>query len=57
MNNLLIPIQKKQSSENVTQKMNLDLIDKNYKIFTNQFDEIAKAETLRDCRRNIKITK
>ena len=26
--------------------MNLDLIDKNYKIFTNQFDEIAKAETL-----------
>ena len=35
-----------QSSENVTQKMNLDLIDKNYKIFTNQFDEIAKAETL-----------
>jgi len=35
-----------QSSENVNQKMNLDLIDKNYKIFTNQFDEIAKAETL-----------
>ena len=35
-----------QSSENVTQKMNLNLIDKNYKIFTNQFDEIAKAETL-----------
>jgi len=35
-----------QSSETVTQKMNLNLIDKNYKIFTNQFDEIAKAETL-----------
>jgi cobaltochelatase CobT len=35
-----------QSSENVNQKMNLDLIDRNYKIFTNQFDEIAKAETL-----------
>jgi len=35
-----------QSSENVAQKMNLDLIDKNYNIFTNQFDEIAKAETL-----------
>jgi len=35
-----------QSSEHVNQKMNLDLIDKNYKIFTNQFDEIAKAETL-----------
>ena len=35
-----------EGSENVNQKMNLDLIDKNYKIFTNQFDEIAKAETL-----------
>jgi len=35
-----------QSSETVTQKMNSNLIDKNYKIFTNQFDEIAKAETL-----------
>ena len=36
----------KQSSENVIQKMDIDFIDKNYSIFTNQFDEIAKAETL-----------
>ncbi len=36
----------KESSENVLQKMNLDSIDKNYDIFTNQFDEITKAESL-----------
>ena len=35
-----------QSSENVTQKINTSISDKEYKIFTNQFDEIAKAETL-----------
>ena len=36
----------KQSSKNVIQKMNINTIDKNYNIFTNQFDEIVKAETL-----------
>jgi len=36
----------KQSSENIIQKMNMNTIDKNYDIFTNQFDEIARAETL-----------
>jgi len=36
----------KQSSESVVQKANIDFSDKNYKIFTNQFDEIAKAESL-----------
>jgi len=35
-----------QSSENVIQRMNIDSINKNYSIFTNQFDEIAKAEKL-----------
>ncbi len=35
-----------QSSENVTQKINRSISDKEYKIFTNQFDEITKAETL-----------
>ena len=44
-----------QSSENVNQKMNLDLIDKNYKIFTNQFDEIAKAETLESAEEILKL--
>ena len=46
-----------ESSENVNQKMNLDLIDKNYKIFTNQFDEIAKAETLETAEEISKLRK
>ena len=36
----------KQSSENIIQKINTSINDKEYKIFTNQFDEIARAETL-----------
>ena len=36
----------KQSSENIIQKINTSINDIEYKIFTNQFDEIAKAETL-----------
>ena len=35
-----------QSSENIIQKMNKSINDNEYNIFTNQFDEIAKAETL-----------
>jgi len=35
-----------QSSKNVIQKINTSINDKEYKIFTTQFDEIAKAETL-----------
>ena len=35
-----------QSSENIIQKMNIDTINKNYNIFTAQFDEIIKAENL-----------
>ena len=35
-----------QSSERVIQKMNLDSVNKNYNIYTTQFDEIAKAEKL-----------
>ena len=36
----------KQSSESIIQKMNIDSINKNYDVFTSQFDEIAKAEKL-----------
>ncbi len=43
-----------QSTENVMQKQTKDTIDKEYKIFTNKFDEIAKAETLET---NEEITK
>jgi len=35
-----------QSSESVVQRMNIDTINKNYNIYTAQFDEIAKAEKL-----------
>jgi len=37
---------KKQSSEAVLQKTNNSIIDKGYKIFTSEFDEVAYAETL-----------
>ena len=36
----------KQSSEKIIQKINLKNNDKDYHIYTNQFDEIAKAEIL-----------
>ena len=36
----------KESSENIIQKTNINNIDQDYKIFTDQFDEIAKAENL-----------
>ena len=35
-----------QSSETVIQRMNIDAINKNYNIYTTQFDEITKAENL-----------
>mgnify|MGYP001500827746 FL=1 len=35
-----------ENSENIIQKFNTGISDKDYKIFTNEFDEIAKAETL-----------
>ena len=36
----------KASSENAIQKTNVEVGDKDYKVFTNKFDEIAKAENL-----------
>ena len=35
-----------QSSETVIQRMSIDSINKNYNIYTTQFDEVAKAENL-----------
>ena len=35
-----------ESSENIIQKINGNINDREYKIFTNQFDEVAKAEKL-----------
>merc|ERR1712086_796987 len=38
----------KESTENVLQKTNINNVDQDYKIFTTEFDEIAKAEMLED---------
>ena len=35
-----------QSSESVIQRMSIDTINKNYNIYTTQFDEVTKAENL-----------
>ena len=44
-------------TENVIQKTNLNNIDQEYKIFTTEFDEIAKAETLEDIKETQKLRK
>ncbi len=45
----------KESTENVLQKTNLNNIDQDYKIFTTEFDEIAKAEILEDIKETQKL--
>ena len=47
----------KQSSEAVFQKMNACIEDKEYKIFTSQFDEITMAENLESKEEIIKLRK
>ena len=47
----------KESTENVIQKTNLNNIDQEYKIFTTEFDEIAKAETLEDIKETQRLRK
>jgi len=47
----------KQSSKAVFQKMNAGIEDKEYKIFTSQFDEITKAENLESKEEIIKLRK
>ena len=44
-------------AENVVQKTNQNYIDQEYKIFTTEFDEIAKAETLEDIKEIQKLRK
>ena len=46
-----------QSSENIIQKLNTGINDKDYKIFTTEFDEIAKAETLENQEEILKLRK
>ena len=45
------------SSENIIQKSKSGINDKEYKIFTTEFDEIAKAETLENQEEIIKLRK
>jgi cobaltochelatase CobT len=47
----------KQSSENVIQKIKEGINDKDYKVFTSQFDQIAKAETLETAEEITKLRK
>ncbi|NMN67180.1 cobaltochelatase CobT subunit [Candidatus Pelagibacter ubique] len=47
----------KESEENVMQKANSKNIDQEYKIFTTEFDEIAKAEILEDVKETRKLRK
>ena len=47
----------KESSESILQKSNLNNIDQEYKIYTNEFDEIAKAEILEDLKETQKLRK
>ena len=46
-----------ESKENVMQKTDLDNKDEEYKVFTTEFDEIAKAETLEDIKEIQKLRK
>ena len=47
----------KESTENLIQKTNLNLPDQEYKIFTTEFDEVAKAEILEDIKEIQKLRK
>ena len=44
-----------ENSENIIQKSNTGISDKDYKIFTTEFDEIAKAETLENQEEILKL--
>ncbi len=47
----------KESVENVIQKKNLNILDQDYKIFTNEFDEVIKAENLETPEETLKLRK
>ena len=47
----------KESIENISQKTNMKNVDQEYKIYTTEFDEIAKAEILEDIKETQKLRK
>jgi len=46
-----------ESSENIIQKLKMGISDKEYKVFTTEFDEIAKAEILENQEEILKLRK
>jgi cobaltochelatase CobT len=47
----------KENIDNVLQKININNIDQDYKVFTSRFDEIVKAETLEDVKETQRLRK
>ena len=47
----------KESTESVLQKNNMNIIDQEYRIYTTEFDEIAKAETLENTKEILRLRK
>jgi len=47
----------KENAESILQKTNINNIDQDYKVFTTEFDEIAKAEILEDIKETQKLRK
>ncbi|MDA7573492.1 cobalamin biosynthesis protein CobT [Candidatus Pelagibacter sp.] len=47
----------KDSTENISEKTNINNHDQEYKIFTSEFDEIAKAENLEDAKETQRLRK
>jgi len=47
----------KESKENIIQKNNSNIVDQEYKIYTTEYDEIAKAEILEDVKETLKLRK
>jgi cobaltochelatase CobT len=45
----------KESTENILQKTSLNNLEQGYKIYTNQYDEVAKAETLESPKEILKL--
>jgi len=47
----------KENTENIMQKTNLNVVDQEYKVFTTEYDEIAKAEILESPEETKKLRK
>ena len=47
----------KENTENVLQKTTMNNVDQEYRVYTSEFDEIAKAENLEDTKETLKLRK